>query len=349
VLHANLVALLQTAERQNAQINLARERVLQSCESKAAASWCCSQKLQAQSRCLQKQVQLRRVSSETLRDVGNTYFDLLAARTLAVELRAVEERRAALLVRAKKLVPTEPGAEVQVKAIEAAALGAGQMLERLHQQEDAASARLAYLLGVEECSAGLPADLRLVPLPLVAGDLSIGSLVEQALATGPGVRETQELLTLAQSALEMARKPCPWLPGFLTLPCGCCPGGQRCFNFPGICQPQERLRTAESQVSQVAWEYEDLRGKLTAGVLESRAAILSGRSQMQLLQQQVQRAAEAYALSNTRLVNNVPGGSLQEVGLAIDAWEGAWRSYVEAISGYNKAQVQLLILQGWNP
>jgi hypothetical protein len=355
VLSVNLETVLRLTEQQNAQINLARERVREDCDAKAIDSWCCSKMTKARSKCLEKQVELSRTTSDTLVEAGNTYFDLLAARTVEAVLRDLETSRRELLDRAQRLAKTDPSAEVQVKAIKAAISGLSQTLERFHQQGDAAAAQLAYLLGLEGRVALSPTDSRLNPVQLVAADTPACQLVERALANGPGVRETRDLLILAQNSADQARKPCQWLPA--PTPCGAggaadgCGRASRpwCLNGFAVFHSHEVVRVAQSQLSQVEWNYQDLRGKLTAGVLKAHTAILSGREQMRLLEEQIRHAAEAYTLSNRRLVMNAPGSTIQEVGLTIDAAENAWRTYVEAMTAHNKAQLLLMIYLGQGP
>jgi len=64
---------------------------------------------------------------------------------------------------------------------------------------------------------------------------------------------------------------------------------------------KDEKRLAESKRRQVELTYDDLRGKLTLGVVEGREAILSGRVQIEHASEQVRRASESYRLSDLRL------------------------------------------------
>ena len=98
-------------------------------------------------------------------------------------------------------------------------------------------------------------------------------------------------------------------------------------------------------MEQAQLAYQDLRGKLTAGVQEARETILGDRDQMNLGQQQIGFAREAYKLSEERL-RNIPETRATEVLLGLQSLSMAQLSYVSAIQSHNKAQVRLLVLLG---
>ena len=108
----------------------------------------------------------------------------------------------------------------------------------------------------------------------------------------------------------------------------------------------DRERIIQAKAEQAHLAYQDLRAKLTAGVHEARAAILSGREQIQVTQRQINEAQRAHRLSDDRLKNNIAGSSASEVLLSLQQFSLARASYVNVVRAYDKAQLRLLILLG---
>jgi outer membrane protein TolC len=106
--------------------------------------------------------------------------------------------------------------------------------------------------------------------------------------------------------------------------------------------------SASSCAGQAHATYQDLRAKLTLGVQEAREAVLSGRDQMDLAQQQLKHANDAYERSKQRFMQspNPKDRSPSEVLLAIRSVNAAHLGYVLAIRDYDKAQLRLLVLTG---
>src|SRR5262249_49160935 len=123
-------------------------------------------------------------------------------------------------------------------------------------------------------------------------------------------------------------------------------GVQAKLNLTDFVTMKEKRRLAESKLQQANLTYQDLRNKLTAGVKESREAILSGREQIAHTTEQIKHASEAYKLSDKRLEENVAGASVGEVLLSITSLERAHFGYLMSVSAYNKAQIRLMMLLG---
>ena len=68
-------------------------------------------------------------------------------------------------------------------------------------------------------------------------------------------------------------------------------------------------------------ELDDVRGKLAAGVLEARGAIVSGRGQVSDTTENIRHAAETYRLSDLRLKENAPGAATNDVSQSIRGLE----------------------------
>jgi outer membrane protein TolC len=184
-------------------------------------------------------------------------------------------------------------------------------------------------------------DSQLTRVELVA-DRPVCSLVDETLAQGPGIREMTQLVALAESSLGQARNSCKQLPGIDP-----CAGGACCFSFLSPFQTCEQLRVAQSRLKQVRLSYEDLRGKLTAGVRQSYAVISAGREQLPLLEQTIDLAREAFTLTRSRFTEHLSDTNATQVSMTLDSLEDAHRSYVETTNNYNKAQLQLLLLLGY--
>src|SRR5438445_347145 len=80
--------------------------------------------------------------------------------------------------------------------------GRRQAIARLHQQGNAAAAKLAYLLGLGSCVQLVPVEAALTPIDLVNPKPPTANLVAQALANGPGIHEMQSMLTTMQAGLD---------------------------------------------------------------------------------------------------------------------------------------------------
>ena len=321
------------------------------------------QRVNAERGVWQQKGELSRVTNEVLLEAATTYIDLLTARrgeAVARELQKFEER---LLRRAEALRRDEPGAAVLVAAIRTALSGRRQALAGLSQQGDAASAKLAYLLGLGPHARLVPVDLTLTPVDLVDVSPPVDELVARALAEGPGVRELEGLLAVIQGGIEQASSG---LARFLpTLQVnafegafGAGPGAslswdnrldiglQARWNLTALATARERQKIAQSKLQQVRLTYQDLRGRLALGVQEARSAIVTGREQMARGTEQIRNASETYRLSNLRLEQNAPGATTAEVQQSIRGLEAAHTGYIQAISAYNKAQIRLLLLLG---
>src|SRR5262249_4559655 len=107
------------------------------------------QRVNAERQLWQQRGELSKVTSETLLEAATTYLDLLTARRGEAVARELEKFLLDLQQRTEKLVtPTDRTAEVLVEALRGEAAGRRQAIAKLHQQGDAAAAKLGYLLGL---------------------------------------------------------------------------------------------------------------------------------------------------------------------------------------------------------
>jgi outer membrane protein TolC len=320
-------------------------------------------RVNAERQVIEHQGEVSRQTSDTLLDAGQTYVDLLQARTGEAVTARTQQRAEKLLERANKLLAEkEPSAKLMAKALEAQVLGLRQVRAKLHQQGDAAGAKLAYLLNLHPGVCLEPLDPRLAPFELVDACQPVEDLVGRARAQGPGVAEMERLVALVEGAIAQAHSPARLLPTFAVGVgegvFGAGPGHRLDFdnrldagvaaywNLTKLLTAKDEMRVAESKLHQAHLSYQDLLAKLTAGVEESREASLSGREQVSLAGKQVAAAGEAYDLADKRLQDLAPGSSITEVLQALQTLETAEASYVAELAAYDKAQLQLLVLLG---
>jgi outer membrane protein TolC len=318
-----LDAVLRLAEEHNARIGLARERVNESsittqleCRCWREGGFRC---VKAKGQVWQSKVELSQARHEVLLDAANTYLDLLTARRGEAVVRELEGYEQKQLRRAEKLRKDDPAAGVLEEGLRATLADRQRTLSQLRQQGSAAAAKLGHLLGLPPDAVVVPGEA-VAPLDLVDGTAPAEDLVAQALATGPGVRELEGVLRVIEDGLAQAGCLATLMP--------------------------TRIRLAESKLRQAHLSYQDLRGKLTAGVREAREAILSGREQIGLSTQQLRHARESYRLSDRRLEQGAMGASSSEVLTSIRALEQAHFNHLSAVRDFDKAQVRLLLLLG---
>ncbi len=319
-------------------------------------------RLDAERRVWQQQGELSKFSADQLLDAAATYLDLLSARVaegIAVEAEAKLQR---LLGQAQSLEKVDPGVRVEVARVEAE-LGAQRMLtRRLHEGLSAATAKLVYLLGLDPASELVVLDKSLVSLGLVDHAQSVEALVETALRHGPGVQETEAILSLLEEMRAKGESPLHYLPCIEMRmgegAFGAGPGSrtnwdnrwdlglQARWNLTELLTARQRKRLADVKIQQAHLSYQDLRGKLTLGVKEAREAARSNQDQIRMATGQIQHAEESYNLSDLRLRENIKGRSPSEVLLAIRSLMGARLGYLHAVREFDKAQLRLFVLTG---
>jgi outer membrane protein TolC len=319
-------------------------------------------KVDAERKIWQQRGEVSRMTSETLLDASATYIDLMAARegeAVALEMAANQK---AIYSLAQKRAATDPGAQVEVDRVATEMSAQQQILRRIREKTVAASAKLAYLLGVDPCTELVPTDRRLAPLHLVEASQAACDLVSQALNNGPGIREMEGLLSLIQGSMDKAKGPARFLPVFEVRlgegAFGTGPGDSALWdnrmdlgiharwNLTQLATAKDQLRVAQSKLSQAQLSYQDLRGRLALGVQEAREASLSSAEQIHLAEQQIDHARASYKLSNVRLTENIKGSSPSEVLLSIRSLGAAQANYLEAVRDLDKAQLRLMVLLG---
>jgi outer membrane protein TolC len=317
-------------------------------------------RVNAERKVWQHKGELRKVTTETLVEAAATYFDLLTARRAEAVMRDLEQNDDMLLKRAKDL--QKDVGDILLEGIRMEIAGRKQALTKLHQQGDAASAKLVYLLGLDPLTQLVPMDEVPAPIEVVDASPEPAALVDRALTSGPGVRELQSLLAVIQDGMARLEGPARFMPKVcLTADegaWGAGPGSRMTWdnrfdvgvsakwNLTEFLTAHEQRRAADSRLQQVQLSYQDLRGKLALSVEEARTAIQSGREQIKFGEEQIQHAARTLELSKTRLKENVPGSSTTEVLTGLRGLELAHVNYLQAIAAHNKAQIRLMLMLG---
>jgi outer membrane protein TolC len=122
-------------------------------------------------------------------------------------------------------------------------------------------------------------------------------------------------------------------------------GVQVGWNLTNLLTRCDRDKVISARAAQAHLAYQDLRGKLAAGVQEAREAVLSGRDQIRMAEAQMDDAGKAYGLAHKRMENKV-GDASADTALAIDSLARAQVNYINSTSAYDKAQLRLMILMG---
>lgn len=320
------------------------------------------QAVDAERKLWQQRGELSRMTNETLLEAVNTYLDLLAARRGEEIAQDLEKEQRDVLERAEKIANADRSNQVLVEGIQTELAGRRQARVKIHQQGDAAAAKLAYLLGLGADAMPVPVDAMPKPIDLVDATPSTADLVARALQSGPGIQELQSLLAVIQDGFNRLDGPLSLMPT-LTLNTSegayaSGVGGSLTFdnrldvmvgarwNLTDFLNRKQQTQVALSRIRQAQISLEDLQGKLTAGVREAREAVISGRQEMHEASLMIEHAAKVFELSSLRLKQNVPGSSTTEVMAAVRAQELAHLSYLNAVTAYNKAQIRLLLLLG---
>jgi outer membrane protein TolC len=319
-------------------------------------------RVDAERKMWQDKAEYRSVTNDTLLDAANTYIDLLTARRGEAVGRELEKLEQKLLERAETTAKEEPPARVQLEAVRTTLVNRAHTLRRLRQQGNAASAKLAYLLGLPPDACLVPVDPSLLPIDLADVNPPVCDLVAQALAHGPGVHELEGLLASIQGGIDKLSGPAGLLPtiqlnvyegafgagvgGSLSFDNRLDVGVQARWNITQLLTARQQRKQAESQIRQVQLSYKDLQGKLALGVQEGRDAILSAKEEINLAGDQIRHASEAYRLSDLRLKESAQGSSINEVMQSIRGLEQAHFNHLGSIGNHNKAQVRLLLLLG---
>jgi outer membrane protein TolC len=312
----------------------------------------------------QNKAELSQVNNEVLLDAATTYIDLLTARRGESLTRELERYESRLLKRTEELAKENAALDPVVASLKASLRQRDYQAAQLHQQGDAASAKLVYLLGLPPLTVLVPVDAVLVPIELVDSTLSMPQLIDIALTQGPSVRELQALVNTIQSGIDQSYGPANLLPtvqlqafeGLFAAGPGSSLDIDNRFdvglllkwNLTAMCQAESQRRLAKSRRDQAQWTLAEARGKLAAGVQEARSSILHGRERIGVAIEQIRHANDSYRQSNRRL-EEVIGAAPADVILSIRGLELAHFNHLQAIRDHNRGQVRLMMYLSGGP
>ncbi|HTK76016.1 MAG TPA: TolC family protein [Gemmataceae bacterium] len=319
-------------------------------------------KLDAARKTLQARGEAKRVTTEVLLEASSAYIDLLAAHSGLAISRDLDGELRKLLNRAERAANVERGWQVEVVRIRAEVNGQAQSIRHLETQAKAAAAKLAYLLGMDPCSAELtPTDEQLVAFRLVDANQPAEALCSQAMANGSGLRELEGILAVIQEGMSKGESPTRFLPVFearaieglfgagandnMVFANRLDVGVQARWNLTELCTASTQRRIGCSLLAQTQLTYTDARSKLALGVRQAREASVSGEQELTLTTEQILQAKRAAELSDMRL-NEGLTNSFTEVLLAKKSVAGAQANYLSVLRDFDKAQLRLMVLCG---
>jgi outer membrane protein TolC len=325
------------------------------------------QKIDAERRLWQRKGERNRLTGENLLDAAGTYIDLLAAKTSENIHSSLVKDLEELLRTAQKLAGVEPANRVEVSRIQTEMSAERQQLRKTREQSSAAAAKLAYLLGLGPDAEVEPLETVMAPLTLVDATAPVEELLARAWSGGPGVRETQRILSLLEQSRQQGQGAGRYLPTVELRMAegafGAGPGSrsswdnrwdlglQARWNLTEYLTAKERQRIAHSQMNQLHLSYQELKARLTEGVREAHEAIRSGLDQMHDTQEMIEHARETLKWSRYRFtqLELQKRATPSEVLQALRTQASAQLAYLGAVREHNRAQVRLLVLVGALP
>src|SRR5262249_55065756 len=155
--------------------------------------------------------ELAKLTSENLLDAANTYVDLLAARTAEAIGKELESKYRELLKEAEKRAKAAEWQEEDYR-VQTEIKGQQQVNRKLRGQARSAAAKLNYLLGLDPDTDLVVFDPKLTAFDLVDMAVPPQVLVDQALSSGPGIREVEGLLAVIEEARQKASGAGRFLP-----------------------------------------------------------------------------------------------------------------------------------------
>lgn len=234
-------------------------------------------------------------------------------------------------------------------------------VQQAREQQRVAAARLAQVLRLDPSVDLIPADNELLPLTLTPTNAALDSLVAQALATRPELKQGEALAAAAQRSRDAATVG-PLVPNlgaqaFL----GGLGGGRNndMGNFggtenmaltlgwrfgPGGLWDAPRRRTAEARLAATTIATEKVKDDIIRQVVEAHTRTHSLAAQLATLKRALATAEEAFRLTRARKERGI--GVVMENIFAEQELTRARSDYVAAIAELNKAQYTLQLARG---
>ncbi len=225
-----------------------------------------------------------------------------------------------------------------------------------------ASTRLARAMSIPMSSALLPQDTTVVPLDLIEESSDESSLISIGLSVRPELKESQALVAAACEAYKR-EKYAPFVPsvllGFSTTSFG---GGlgNNVDNFDGRYDIDAMMvwemrnlgfgegaarRERTAQLQQATFTKIRIMDQVAQEVAEANAQVEIRRQQLEITQIAINSARDSYQRNIDRIRDGQ--GLPIEVLQAIQALETSQRAYLNTVTNYNRAQLQLQWAIGW--
>ena len=307
--------------------------------------------------------QLDGATRQALQDASLAYLDLVRAQAGAAISQEITQLIGELVNRSKQLLNQGVGTQVDVLRNRAQFQSQLQALHQAGEGQLAASARLVQLLNLEPGTRLFAADEHLAPVVLVDQNRPEDELIEQALDQGPGLAEVASLL----AALEEQERTLRRIRSLPTVEFEAGEGafggglGGRYDDFDSRNQvgvnlywdimklvgTRQTRQLFNSQRQQATLKHEQLHSQLAAGVVVSLTRARKAEERIKLAESEIDFAIRSYELSHARLLAAETVSF--EVVQAIAALGLARRNYLEAVTDFNRAQIQLQYLIGFTP
>jgi outer membrane protein TolC len=235
-------------------------------------------------------------------------------------------------------------------------------LTAARERSAVASARLAQAISLDGSSVIFPMDTNAVPLDMVTAASDRISLIGTALATRPELKESQTLVAAAWDAYQR-EKIAPFVPSILV---GFSTGGfggglgnnlddvAGRYDFDALmswevrnlgCGEHAARRGRLAQVQQANFEKLRVMDQVTREVSEGFAQVGFRQRQIEITRDAIAHARDSYRRNLERIRDGQ--GLPLEVLQSVQALETAERTYLQAIIGYNRAQLRLQWALGW--
>ncbi len=299
-------------------------------------------------------------TNDILLQAVNQYFDLLQTR----QAESVAEESANLFRELEEEIGNKVkiglGSPSDLSLVRAEHSHAAILLEQSREQSRLASLRLAQTLRLDPTVVLVPADSQLTELTLVPKEASAKSLIEKAFAERPDLQSQQSLLNAATSEKNAAVFG-PLIPSIkgtaaggafgpefsdlknsndigLTLQWNIGPGGLFDLGRGKFASAQQR--TSELQL-------EKTKDQVTIDVLSAYVQMQSRSHQVEIAKQGLKDVQDAVKLAQERQRTGI--GIALEIVQALKSFYNAEKDYLEAVTGYNKAQYGLYRAIGEKP
>ncbi|HEV3146933.1 MAG TPA: TolC family protein [Gemmataceae bacterium] len=312
----------------------------------------------------QENGELSKVSYEQTLDASTTYIDMLAAHTalnISLELEKALQSLYADVKKAHQILDLAAlGLEEQ--RLQQEINTQIQMQRKLQGKIEAASAKLAYLLGLDLNTVLLPVDTQMVAFHIVDISPPLEALVSQSITNGPGIRELEGILAVIQHGIGRSQGITRFAPQIdVQAGEGLFGAGvignlgydhrfdlamQARWNLTELLQGERKRQVAMAQMNQVAWTAQELRARLTMGVQESRSTIITNEGLFTSAEDQIREAKKMLESVKELKMKATEGVTYTSVLNAHLNVAQVQLNYVELLRDFDKAELRLMILLG---